>query len=431
MSELSISDEILYERVLFPPPIASAVVDLGVIRAVPEDFQVEEIPAYDPDGSGDHLFLWVEKRELGAAELVSRVSRVLQISPGDIGVAGQKDRHALTRQFISVPRSAESRIARLADAAVTVLSVCAHRHKLRTGHLRGNRFRIVVRVPAGKERPGNDTDRLLASRGELSLVPCLPDGLTVQLASRLMDIAADGFASYFGPQRFGHGGSTLLDGIALLRGQLSRKRWPWHRQRLMTRLVLSAVQSAVFNLVVSERVMSGTVSAPLEGDVVIRKNGSRPYLYSEKSTLAAEQTSRDSGAAESGAVSETSATQRLIPAGPMPGPDMLVAGTEVAALEANALQLIGLTGDEFGRFRRLCSGTRRPMLQFPENVSVEQTAESHVVLNFELRSGTYATVLLREMFAEIRDASAPKTMPVGGDDLGSNAVEYELETDEG
>ena len=32
----------------------------GIIRQKPEDFQVEEIPLYEPCGEGDHLFIRVE-----------------------------------------------------------------------------------------------------------------------------------------------------------------------------------------------------------------------------------------------------------------------------------------------------------------------------------------------------------------------------------
>ena len=49
------------------PPLLTA--DLpglgGRIKVVPEDFEVEEIPAYQPSGSGDFLYLWIEKARHG------------------------------------------------------------------------------------------------------------------------------------------------------------------------------------------------------------------------------------------------------------------------------------------------------------------------------------------------------------------------------
>ena len=75
----------------------------GRIKARPEDFEVEEIPAYEPSGNGDHLYLWIEKRDVGAEWFAREVARRLGISPGEVGTAGMKDRHAVTRQWVSVP----------------------------------------------------------------------------------------------------------------------------------------------------------------------------------------------------------------------------------------------------------------------------------------------------------------------------------------
>src|ERR1700758_5469654 len=75
----------------------------GHIRSQPEDFEVEEVPAYQPCGSGDFLYLWVEKRSMGAEYFVRQIARRLDVSPEEVGTAGLKDRHAVTRQMVSVP----------------------------------------------------------------------------------------------------------------------------------------------------------------------------------------------------------------------------------------------------------------------------------------------------------------------------------------
>jgi tRNA pseudouridine13 synthase len=51
----------------------------GQIRTVPEDFEVEEIPAYEPAGTGEHVYLWIEKRGLSADWLVNRLAQALGI----------------------------------------------------------------------------------------------------------------------------------------------------------------------------------------------------------------------------------------------------------------------------------------------------------------------------------------------------------------
>ncbi|MFN8708720.1 MAG: tRNA pseudouridine(13) synthase TruD [Planctomyces sp.] len=362
------TDEFDLQNVINPPAFRSPVLAAAVIREKHSDFRVEELPLYAPDGAGDHLFLLVEKTGVASGELLGRFSRSFRVSPGDIGIAGQKDRHGITIQWVSVPRSAEQRVAEFADPEIQILSVIPHRNKLKTGHLQGNRFRLTLRSN-GSPWTSDDRDRV---------------------AGRLDEIAEGGFPSYFGPQRFGHEGSTLRTGLALLQGKFSPKRWTYSQQRFMKRLVLSAVQSAHFNLVLSDRVQSQTFQVPQNGDVVIRKNGSRPFLFSDS------QSSRPDAAGENPV---------LVPAGPMWGPEFIQAGDDVDQCERDALKKLGLTGDEFQRFAKLCRGTRRPMIQFPEHCAVSLTTGGAIELQFDLRAGTYATVLLKEICGAVIDAA--------------------------
>src|SRR5262245_36839541 len=107
------------------PPLVTA--DLpgvgGRIKTEPEDFEVEEVPAYAPCGQGDFLYLWVEKRGLGAEFFVRQVARRLEIPADEVGTAGLKDRHAVTRQMVSVPAAAEPLLGRLEGDGIRLLSV--------------------------------------------------------------------------------------------------------------------------------------------------------------------------------------------------------------------------------------------------------------------------------------------------------------------
>src|SRR5262245_42257325 len=108
-----------------PPPLLTA--DLpgigGRIKTQPEDFAVEEVPAYAPCGQGEFLYLWVEKRGLGAEFFVRQVARRLDVPADEVGTAGLKDRHAVTRQMVSVPAAAEPRLAALDGDGIRLLSV--------------------------------------------------------------------------------------------------------------------------------------------------------------------------------------------------------------------------------------------------------------------------------------------------------------------
>ena len=89
---------------LAPTPLLTA--DLpgiaGRIKSQPEDFEVEEIPAYEPSGTGEFLYLWIEKRGLGAEYFVRQVARRLDIPTQEVGTAGLKDRHAVTTSCVGM-----------------------------------------------------------------------------------------------------------------------------------------------------------------------------------------------------------------------------------------------------------------------------------------------------------------------------------------
>ena len=165
----------------------------GVLKQQPGDFEVEEIPAYLPNGAGEHLFLWIEKTGITTEQLTKHLVRTLRISNRDIGVAALKDRQAIARQFISVPAKCQEHLAAVESPEVRVLTATLHQNKLRTGHLRGNRFSILLR-------------------------DVLPDAAetALRIASRLQE---SGVPNYFGEQRFGSAGETSDLGFALLKGE--------------------------------------------------------------------------------------------------------------------------------------------------------------------------------------------------------------------
>ena len=75
----------------------------GRIKCAPEDFVVEEIPAYEPSGEGTHLFLKFEKKGLTTDAAVRSITKALGIEMRDVGIAGMKDKVAVTTQWVSVP----------------------------------------------------------------------------------------------------------------------------------------------------------------------------------------------------------------------------------------------------------------------------------------------------------------------------------------
>lgn len=324
----------------------------GVIKQNLEDFQVEEIPAYEPSGSGEHLFLWIEKRDVSAEYLLRHLARALEISRLEIGMAGMKDRRAVTRQYVSIPAWAEPKLAQVDTDQIRVLSATRHGNKLKTGHLRGNRFSIVVRDAP----PGAHVTALA-------------------IAERIQPI---GFPNYFGDQRFGHERKTLDTGLALLRGEQSERSIPKGRRKFLLRLSLSAVQSDLFNHCLAHRLENQLIETVLLGDVM--------QVVASGGVFVVEDSEQEQARFVAG---------EIVTTGPLFGPKMRKPERIVAEYESQILQESGLTLEHFSKFKRHTPGSRRPYLIRPENLEIVQEGE-HLRFSFTLPSGVYATTLLRE-----------------------------------
>lgn len=319
----------------------------GRIKVEPEDFVVEEIPAYEPSGEGDSLYLWVEKRDVGAEFFSRQIAKRLGVRPEDVGTAGLKDRRAVTRQWVSAPASAEANLAKIDGEGITLLKTSRHTNKLKPGHLRGNAFRILLRdcAPEAAER--------------------LP-----ALVSRLK---SHGMPNFYGSQRFGRDGGNVTLGMELIAGTAPRIN-PFLR-----RFALSAVQSALFNRYVSERMRDGLMRTVLLGDVMMKWPFGGMFTAQD---VAAEQARFDA--------------REIVQGGPMYGKKMFASHDEAARREAELLRSSGLALDAFRGFGKLLSGTRRYGIVYVDDLAAEATTDG-VRVSFTLPAGSYATVLIAEL----------------------------------
>jgi tRNA pseudouridine13 synthase len=350
---------------LSPPLLTADLPGLGGrIKVFPEDFEVEEIAAYEPSGSGDFLYLWIEKRDMGAEYFVRQIAKRLDIPTGEVGTAGLKDRRAVTRQMVSVPSHIEERLKQLEGEGIRLLAVSRHGNKLRPGHLHGNRFRILVR----------ECD---AATAQETLAPVL---------RRLRD---HGLPNYYGSQRFGNGGETLHIGLALLRKEppiLAGGRKANVRNPFLKKLALSAAQSGFFNHYLGRRLADGLGRTVLKGDVMAKVPFGGVFVAEDVET---EQKRFDAG--------------EIVTAGPIFGRKTFPAAHEAARREEATLTAFGLTRESFGGFGKLVQGTRRHNLIYLADLAAAPEADG-LRLTFTLPAGSYATVLLREiMKAEVGD----------------------------
>jgi tRNA pseudouridine13 synthase len=339
------------------------------IRSEPEDFRVVEEPLYPPSGTGKHTFLCVEKRRRTTEQVASELARAAGVSPRDVGYAGRKDRHAVTRQWFSMPDVDPERALEFELAEARVLEASRHEHKLKTGHLRANRFEIVLRG-AG--------DPLETVR------------------NRALDLARRGMPNRYGSQRFGRDG----DNADRARRILESGQAP--RDRRAGRFLISALQSEVFNAVLEER--ADSYDSVELGDLArVEESGGLFWVddvEKERSRAAA---------------FEISAT------GPIFGTKMREARDDVGALETAVFERFGIPEPGTIRLPRgiRARGTRRALRVCPADLVVDEI-ESGPGLRVRcgLPAGSYVTVLLEALVGPVVDASHAKRSTDEGEPRG-------------
>ena len=325
----------------FGPPVLH-----GRIRSTPEDFFVEELDAFAPDGSGEHLLLTIEKRGMNTAFAAQRIAAWAGVPESAIGYAGMKDRHAVTRQRFSVqlPGREAPDVAMLESDGMRVLAADRHTRKLQRGALRGNRFVLILRDVVGDAKA---------------------------IEHRLGELAVHGFPNYFGEQRFGHGGGNLDAALRMFQGQRVK--------RDKRGLLLSAARSELFNVVLAARVADGSWCRGLPGELWMLE-GSRSVFGPEP---------------DPAALAERVATHDVHPSGPLWGRGALRTADACRALEDAAL-----APHETIRAGLEAAGLkqeRRALRTIAGGLHWEWLQADVLRLGFELPPGSYATSLMQSL----------------------------------
>lgn len=323
----------------------------GTFKAVPEDFEVEELPAYEPNGelSAEHLFVWIEKRGKSTQDVAKALAKHCGITENEVSWAGLKDKNAVTRQYLCAPaRKVEPHLATFAFDGVRVLRSARHRNKLKTGHLKGNRFTLNVR---GVENPS-------------------------AAQATLEQLKMSGLPNYFGEQRFGARGDNAARGKQIL---LAGGR---HRDRFERKLFLSAYQSELFNRVLATRITTGTLLRALRGDVLKKHATGGEFVCAEPE------------------VDQPRVQQfEVSPTGPLFGPDMRSPEADALEVEQRVLAQEGISADLFAKGGGETQGARR-LLRVPLELEAHAMEGDVLRLQFSLPAGSYATVLLRELLKD-------------------------------
>lgn len=403
------------------PPGSGVPLFAATLRAMPEDFRVDERLSFRPDGGGEHLWLRLEKRLLNTADVLALLARVYGVGSADIGVSGYKDRRAVTRQWFSVrtaldvapleaelardpralldavPRSAaggkgghptgntgggRSGIGDIDDAGLAIVDAVRHPRKLRRGTHVSNAFSITLRdvraLSGGTDADTADgvDERRMGAAGEAAI----RESFAARLDLRLARLATHGFPNYIGPQRFGRGGQNVERARAWFRQPRRRAT------RVQRGLWLSAARSILFNRVCAERVAEGSWNRLLPGEPVTL-DGTRSFFVPDD---------RSAGMPSADVESLLSRLARgdVHPSAPWWGRGESLA--HGACREFEEAALAGTEELRTGLERVGLAQERRALRALPRSLAAGRPDARTIRFTFGLPPGVYATTLLAE-----------------------------------
>ncbi len=391
----------------------------GSVKQRPEDFLVEEQPLYQPVGHGEHLMLFIEKKQLTTQQFVRRLARLWNIKPRDIGYAGLKDKQAVTRQHLTVwlPGQEKQDAEKLALAEKELPGILwsqRHENKLKRGHLAANQFVIYIR----------DVEPTHVIRAKAIL-----DQLTTQ-----------GIPNYLGDQRFGISQNNHLLGQHLLReqyqgfldqmlgqaetchaevtfearqaydaGDFTKAIAHWPRgmdqecralnalrqgksprdavmamDRTQRQFLIAAAQSDLFNRVLDQRLRDGQFAEILPGDLALKHENHSVFLVDDE--VAGLEMQADG----------RMTTHEISPTGPLWGSKMMQAQNSVGQVEQTLLHEAGMAETDW----KHVSGARRSLrtlIRYPDLCGGSDENGPYIRLSFEMDRGCFATIVLREI----------------------------------
>ena len=335
----------------------------GRLRASPEHFEVEEIPLYEASGEGEHLYINVTRIGQTTKDVQADLARLFGIERSQVGFAGLKDKYARTSQTFSLAVGRQG-AGFAADAGAKVEAALPvevnwarfHTNKLKTGHLLGNRFSIVV------------------SQLECAIDECLARCSAIQ-----QTLLQRGVPNYFGSQRFGQSGGNVRQGLGILDGSL-RQRDRWLRQFLV-----GSVQSYLCNEYLAERMRRKLFDTLLVGDVAKKYDTGGMFVVKD---IDAEH--------------DRYLAHEISFTAPIFGPKMWAAEGISGELETEILEKASVSIEDFKKAR--VSGTRRLGRLLVDNLTVSGDDDC-VRLSFNLPKGAYATTVMREFMKTKGDSA--------------------------
>jgi len=322
----------------------------GRLKTQNSDFRVDEIMPIETSGEGEHLWLLIEKDGSNTDWVAQQLAKFCGLKSMAVSYAGMKDRHAITTQWFSLhmPGLDNPDFSELDNDEFKILKMARHNRKLKRGALSGNRFKI----------------RITDLSGDIEA-----------LEEKLRLIKQQGVPNYFGNQRFGRDMGNIYKAEKLFCRELKKVK---KQQR---GLYLSAARSWIFNQVLSRRIETGNWLTPLLGEVFMLNGKSACFINDGDN-----QQSPD-------VINQRLINKEINLTACLWGEGESMASEEVLELEAFVASEFNVLAEGLQSAR--LKQERRALRLVPENLSW-CVHDNVLELEFDLPTGTYATMVLRE-----------------------------------
>jgi tRNA pseudouridine13 synthase len=322
----------------------------AVFKHITDDFIVKEQLPFQPDGTGTHAFLWIEKTSLNTLFVIELLAKFTGLAAKHIGYAGLKDKQAITSQWFSINLEglSEPNWAGFSHPGVKIKKITYHKKKLKTGSVKANEFTILLR-------------NIEAVNAD-------------EIEQRLEKISHYGVPNYFGPQRFGINNQNISKAADWFSGKIKIN------QRSQKSIILSAARSMLFNQLLSQRITEYGWHQIISGEVMMLNGSHSIFVVSDPAEKE---------------IQSRFDNKDIHPTLSLWGKGELMSKLELLKLENNLFQ----------QFSDWCKSLenkglkkdRRVMRVIPEKLQYHWINKNQLQLKFSLPKGCYATSILREL----------------------------------
>jgi len=402
------------------PPISTTKGIGGIIKALPEDFVVSEMIEEDlkldprkekfhlPGKSGLFLHFVLIKRDIDSINALNLISKIWGVPRDHFGIAGTKDKKALTAQRVSVwgvkERFEKGNIKEIVLPKIKTKNLCLRLREVKLGDLWGNSFTIVIRgIEQQSSEIQNKVDSILSELKELG-----------------------GAANSFGAQRFGETRPiTHIVGKLLLKGDIREalrvyvgrvfesepeevriaRSVFWEEEKIREALelfpsYLRTERTILYQLLKKRDFYQTFLTLPLQ----LKKlfiHAYQAYLFNNYLTLRISKYGKNLSKAILG---EKVKKDRIF--APIFGLKTDLVG-EVKNIYRCILEKEGISKEDFKKdfIQKIGGrGTFRPISFYPQNVELRNISKDELdkekmkaTLDIKLQKGTYATEFLKEI----------------------------------